>query len=650
MTSFSAHDALVYIDDELAKELPFQRIDPPSRSKTQFFSVPPSGKQFALVVGDVEAATGHFGRKEVRIVLEALPDKALPDVEPLPADDVLNGSSLTRSFSRLKPPIQRSVVVASPSGLREVLRWYAGATTAPAATPSAHVKRATPHLREQQMQQPTEATNTILYGPPGTGKTYATSSRAVALCDGTLPDGVGQEAVLARYEELRAQGRILFVTFHQSYGYEEFVEGLRPVAGANGQVSYEVLPGAFRRICESAAMKQQVSPGLSGKALKDRPVYKMSLGFSRNEEGVKVFKYCVDNHYLLLGWGHDVDFTGCDDEKAIATKLKADEPNIEKFDSQVRFVHRFKNDLKVGDIVIISNGNRFFRGVAEVTGDYEFVEDGPFHQGRPVRWLALFPEGRPTSDINPKDFTMRSLHRLPDIDYEALQGILPKGQDDDTAPKPHVLIIDEINRANISKVFGELITLIEPDKRQGAANRITLKLPYSGEDFSVPSNVHLLGTMNTADRSIALLDTALRRRFDFEELLPQPSALRGVAIPGADIDLEKLLAALNDRVEALYDRDHTIGHAFFMGVKSLVDLERVFRRKVLPLLQEYFYERWADIRRVLNDSGDGDFVARRVLPKIPVEGDDAYEEEPRLSYAVNTASFPVAAYRRIYGA
>lgn len=486
--------------------------------------------------------------------------------------------------------------------------------------------------------------NQILYGPPGTGKTFATTSRAVMLCDGFLPN---DDVLRERYEQLRQEGRISFITFHQSYGYEEFVEGLRPVA-KDGQVVYEVQPGAFKRACNAARLRSQIKPGLAGKPLQQRTLFKMSLGASWNQEGTTVFDYCVKNNCVLLGWGEDLDFSDCSSKADILKKLQEDAPSIEKSASQASFVDRFKHDIKVGDLILVSLGNKLFRAVAEVTGDYEYVEDAPFHQMRSVRWLAIFEGGYPASELYEREVVMSSLYVLnPEaIRYEKLASLL-EAQTQLAPEQPHVLIIDEINRASISKVFGELITLIEPDKREGQANAVTVKLPYSGGDFSVPSNLHLLGTMNTADRSIALLDTALRRRFEFEEVMPQPDLLQDHVVDG--IHLGQLLQAMNQRIEVLYDRDHTIGHAYLMGVQTLQDLDRAFRFKVLPLLQEYFYENWSQVRRVLADFGDGEFVRRRVQPAIPADGDQDGQDEPAVLYSVNPQPFPVSAYKRIYG-
>ncbi|EHR9270150.1 McrB family protein [Escherichia coli] len=187
----------------------------------------------------------------------------------------------------------------------------------------------------------------------------------------------------------------------------------------------------------------------------------------------------------------------------------------------------------------------------------------------------------------------------------------------------YAIFIDEINRGNISKIFGELISLIEVDKRAGMLNAMSLQLSYSGDYFSVPANVDIIGAMNTADRSLALLDTALRRRFDFVEMMPDLSLLSGAKVKG--IELESLLEKLNSRIEALYDREHTLGHAFFMPVKNALDtgdeetafkqLKIAFQKKIIPLLQEYFFDDWNKIRLVLADNQKQDDNQQFVIEK-----------------------------------
>ena len=282
--------------------------------------------------------------------------------------------------------------------------------------------------------------NMILYGPPGTGKTYNSVHYAVAICDNRAIDDVkGQpyHEVLERYSELKEDGRIAFTTFHQSYGYEEFIEGIKPILDKDsGSIGYRIEDGVFKQFCKRA----------------------------------------------------------------------------------------------------------------------------------------------------------------------------------NTVNRPYVFIIDEINRGNISKIFGELITLIEDTKRSGAAEAMSALLPYSGEAFSVPDNVYIIGTMNTADRSIALMDTALRRRFSFVEMMPDTEVLErlGIAkaeIEGTTINIARMLEIINERIEYLYDREHTIGHAFFIKLAddlSLKTLADIFEKHVIPLLQEYFYEDYEKIQLVLGDNAKED--------------------------------------------
>ena len=235
-----------------------------------------------------------------------------------------------------------------------------------------------------------------------------------------------------------------------------------------------------------------------------------------------------------------------------------------------------------------------------------------------------------------------------DVRYEMSQGVfrrMAKRAADDT-DKRYVLIIDEINRGNIARIFGELITLIEDSKRVGKPDEARVTLPGSKTDFGVPANLHVLGTMNTADRSIALLDTALRRRFVFEEMMPDPSH-RDIATDVDGVNCRKLLSAINRRIAVLLDREHQIGHTYFMRVDTLEALSSTFRHRIMPLLQEYFYDDWEKIRAVLNAK---EFVRKLEPPPELVRRDlvdsdrSVYDLEP----ADHSCWLDPAAYRKIY--
>lgn len=204
----------------------------------------------------------------------------------------------------------------------------------------------------------------------------------------------------------------------------------------------------------------------------------------------------------------------------------------------------------------------------------------------------------------------------------------------------YVLIIDEINRGNIANIFGELITLIEDSKRAGEKEAISVKLPYSKETFSVPNNLYIIGTMNTADRSVEALDSALRRRFVFEEMMPCPDLLKDVKVKNLDISLKDLLETINGRIEVLKDREHQIGHSYFMGfVKGdacEIEAEKllpVFKNNIIPLLQEYFY---GDYEKILLVLGDG-FIERKTA-SVKFAGNQSYDDVPDNVYSIMNVS------------
>jgi 5-methylcytosine-specific restriction protein B len=217
-----------------------------------------------------------------------------------------------------------------------------------------------------------------------------------------------------------------------------------------------------------------------------------------------------------------------------------------------------------------------------------------------------------------------------------------------------VLIIDEINRGNVSRVFGELITLIEPSKRAGNPEALEVTLPYSKDRFSVPPNLYLIGTMNTADRSLAGLDIALRRRFSFEEMPPRPELLDGVVIEGVNVG--RLLRVMNERIELLFDRDHCLGHAYFMPLLETPTLEvmgQIFRTSILPLLQEYFFEDWQRIQWVFNDHRkpvEHRFVNKPANNLAALFGEGVNVNEQSLRWTINETAFAIpASYAGVIG-
>lgn len=445
--------------------------------------------------------------------------------------------------------------------------------------------------------------NQILYGPPGTGKTYNTVLKAMSIIDNTDYKDVSDEqykALKTRFDELKQAGQIEFVTFHQSYSYEEFVEGIKPNLN-DEKLGYVLENGIFKNICDHA--KPIVTTTIKREPLdfSNTKVFKMSLGNTLEKED-DIYDYCIENNVVSLGW-KDVDFSDC----------KTSQDFKDRDDSWgATALERFVKWMDIGDIIIISNGNRNFRAIAQVKSDYFYDKNTPisYTHFRKVEWLYK-GEDIHYSKINDKIFSQQSIYGYfspskkgqqdynPDLKTDELNKIIT-GEVNKEVSKPHILIIDEINRGDVSKIFGELITLIEEDKRICNKYQMKTTLPYSKEQFGVPNNLYIIGTMNTADRSIALLDTALRRRFDFEEIMPKPELLRGKVVEG--INLQILLTRINERITDKYDIDHQIGHSYLMGVNTKEQLERAYKNRILPLLNEYFYNESKTVAEILNCS------------------------------------------------
>lgn len=495
------------------------------------------------------------------------------------------------------------------------------------------------------------AENLILYGPPGTGKTYQTAWEAVRLCIGDEAAAAlknDRNALTAEYQRLANEARIEFVTFHQSLSYEEFVEGLRPDTGDNelegpdeqaGALGFQLKchDGIFKRISERARLDRGEG-GETQRLNRSARIFKVALG-QRNVEDDRI-QFGLDNDLIHLGWGDDIDWSDqrfdAFDEIVREWKSKKDR-NATGHDGNIVCTYSFRADMQVGDYVVVSDGRDRIQAFGQVSGEYFFDPEATFHpHRRKVEWLWRSDEGIDRSKFYPNWFRRHSVYKLNQslIDWDALEA-LSFGEDVALYGKEgrdYVLIIDEINRANISKVFGELITLLEKDKRLGEPNEVRVQLPYSKKRFGVPSNLHIVGTMNTADRSIALLDTALRRRFTFQELMPDPSIL-SVNIGG--INLRKLLSTINERIEYLFDREHQIGHAYFIKCENRADIVDVMRHQVIPLLAEYFYEDWSKVAAVLGDkAGVGKtyfLAAKKLSPPTGFKDDEMADEKLRWS-------------------
>ena len=432
--------------------------------------------------------------------------------------------------------------------------------------------------------------NIILQGAPGTGKTYRIPELVVRLCEPEFDaNNATRKELMSVYDRLKEEKRVMFTTFHQSMDYEDWLEGLRPVL-ENDQATYKIESGIFKRLCTEAErpLSAKKDVNISDEAI----VWKVSLSGTGDNP---VRRDCMKNGYIRIGWdGYGENITEETDWSIHNGEGKT-------------ILNAFINTMKVGDIVMSCYSSRTIDAIGIVTGEYEWHDNFKHYKRvRRVKWLV--------KDINEdivklndgKTMTLGTVYRLNAITLDKVKSLLDKYEASKTLidnNKPYVIVIDEFNRGNVSKIFGELITLLEPDKRNGMRNAESVLLPYSKKEFYIPSNVFLVATMNTADRSLDTIDYAIRRRFAFITVKPQEidddnfnselfrevsnlfiSNYDEYAESGFD-DTIKLLPA-ETLSEEYRPEDVWIGHSYFIMDGEYALQDRLLF-EIIPLLEEY---------------------------------------------------------------
>ena len=436
--------------------------------------------------------------------------------------------------------------------------------------------------------------NIVLYGAPGTGKTYDVPELAVRLCDPAFmaTDPIREE-IVSRYNQLKTEKRIAFTTFHQSLDYEDWIEGLRPVVNENNQVTYEIESGIFKKLCEEAErpVVKDKQVGIADNAV----VWKVSLAGTGDND---VRRECMENNHIRIGWDGYGPVISDETDWTIHNETGR------------KILDAYINKMKIGDIVMSCYSSQTIDAIGVVVSDYEFEDKFPnYKRVRRVNWLVKNINENIVEMNDGKTMTLGTVYRLNSITLDNVKSILEKYDTSskmEENDKAYVMVIDELNRGNVSKVFGELITLLEADKRKGRINAESVVLPYSKKAFHIPNNVYLIATMNTADRSLGSLDYAIRRRFAFiaekpfglevegfnEELFEKVSSLfvkNFDEYKESGWDLTMKLEPADTLSEEYKPEDVWIGHSYFLmqDEEGEDNTSNRLLYEIIPLLEEY---------------------------------------------------------------
>lgn len=436
--------------------------------------------------------------------------------------------------------------------------------------------------------------NVVLYGAPGTGKTYDVPELAVRLCDPAfMAAEPSREEIVSRYNQIKTEKRIAFTTFHQSLDYEDWIEGLRPVVNENNQVTYEIESGIFKKLCEEAErpVVKDKQVGIADNAV----VWKVSLAGTGDND---VRRECMENNHIRIGWDGYGPVISDETDWTIHNETGR------------KILDAYINKMKIGDIVMSCYSSQTIDAIGVVVSEYEFDDSLPnYKRVRRVNWLVKNINENIVEMNEGKTMVESSVYRLNSITLNDVKSILEKYDTSskmEENDKAYVMVIDELNRGNVSKVFGELITLLEADKRKGRINAESVVLPYSKKGFHIPNNVYLIATMNTADRSLGSLDYAIRRRFAF--IAEKPF---GLEVDGFDEDLFEKVSSLfvknfDEYKESGWDQtmklepadtlseeykpeDVWIGHSYFLmqDEEGEDNTSNRLLYEIIPLLEEY---------------------------------------------------------------